>query len=109
MLVDEAVKALDLASEEQDYSSHPLMMQTLPLQNEEKRQQRDLEAYEAHILRDIGVGGTQGRRQSDSSPERSGYNSKDSDFSNNFEGSEAGDDFGGNQSQSSQHEDEFWN
>lgn len=33
MLVDEAVKALNEACEEQDYSSHPLMMQTLPLKN----------------------------------------------------------------------------
>jgi hypothetical protein len=54
------------------------------------------------------VGGSEAvRRQSDSSPDRSGYNSKDSDFSNNFEGSEAEDDFGGNQSQSSLHDDEF--
>lgn len=67
----------------------------------DQRKQRDLEPYEAHILNDIGVGGSQARRQSDSSPDRSGYNSKDSDFSNNFEGSEAGDDFGGNQSQGS--------
>ena len=58
----------------------------------------------------MGIGGSgAARRQIESSQDRSGYNSKDSDFSNNFEGSEAGDDFGGNQSQSSQHEDEFWN
>lgn len=59
-------------------------------------------------MNDIGVGGSLGvRRQSDSSPDRSGYNSKDSDFSNNFEGSEVGDDFGGNQSRESMHDDEF--
>jgi hypothetical protein len=69
-----------------------------------------LELYEAHILNDIGVGGNGNvRRQREVSQDQSGYNSKDSDFSNNDEGSLIAEDFGGNQSHedSNYHDDEF--
>jgi hypothetical protein len=76
----------------------------------EARGQRNLELYEAHILNDIGVGGKAPlRRLREISQDQSGYNSKDSDFSNNDEGSLIAEDFGGNQSleDSNYHDDEF--
>jgi len=55
------------------------------------------------------VGGADGR-PGKNSHSHSGYNSKDSDFSNNFEGSEAAEDFGGNHSHedsNSHYDDDF--
>ena len=75
------------------------------MQESEQPVTRSLEDYEAHILKDMGIGGT---GQKHSSQDLSANNSKDSDFSNNFDGSEAARDIGGNHSQSnSYHEDEF--
>lgn len=81
------------------------------------------QSYEQDILKSMGVGGSKDRKptgstnlerrahgKSSHSPagcgDRSGYNSKDSDFSNNDEGSDdgVGDDFGGNHSQ--RHDDD---
>lgn len=74
------------------------------MQENERPVTRSLEEYEAHILKDIGIGGI-GQKQS--SQDLSANNSKDSDFSNNFDGSEAARDFGGNRSQSNSYQDEF--
>lgn len=72
---------------------------------------REFELYEAHILQNIGVEAGDAKRPRKNSQDNSGYNSKDSDFSNNYEGSEHQDDFGGNHSRSDSnsqyHDDDF--
>jgi len=116
MLVTETIAIVNSNAEEQpDLSDHPLirdgaLQDVTTHEVVERRGQRSLEPYEAHILNDIGVSGAV-RRQRESSQDQSGYNSKDSDFSNNDEGSQVADDFGGNLSQNNSNsnydDDEF--